>query len=185
VTTSEFPDPELFRPEFSGPEFSREVDIRQVEGKHMQLVATPAECAALARRFGLVRIDRLEAELTLSRADNGAEGRGRLAAEIVQSCAVSGEPLPVKIDEPLVFRFVAAVESHHPGDEVEIALGDCDEIEFTGSVIDPGEAVAQSLALAIDPFAIGPNAEKARRRAGLLSEGAAGPFAALAALKTK
>ena len=50
-------------------------------------------------------------------------------------------------------------------------------------MIDPGEAVAQSLALAIDPFAEGPGAEEARRRAGILSESAAGPFAALAALK--
>jgi uncharacterized metal-binding protein YceD (DUF177 family) len=180
VSTPKLPDPEVFR-----LEFSREVDVRQVEGKHMQLVASAAECAALARRFALVRIDRLEAELTMSRVENGAEGRGHLKADIVQSCAVSGEPLPVKIDEPLLFRFVAADESQHPGEEVEIALGDCDEIEFTGSVIDPGEAVAQSLALAIDPFAIGPNAEKVRRRAGLLGEGAAGPFAALAALKTK
>ena len=167
----------------STPEFSREVDVRQAEGKHMQLVASPAECEGLARRFALVRIDRLAAELTLSRIEQGAEARGRLAAEIVQSCAVSGEELAVRIDEPLLFRFVAADESHQAAEEVEISLGDCDEIEFTGSVIDPGEAVAQSLALAIDPFAVGPNAAEARRRAGLLGEGEAGPFAALAALK--
>lgn len=175
--------PESSEPELSRPEFSREVDIRQVEGKHMQLVATPGECVALASRFALVQIDRLEAELTLSRVENGAEGRGRLKADIIQSCAVSGEPLLARIDEPLFFRFVAADESHRPDEELEIALGDCDEIEFTGSVIDPGEAVAQSLALAIDPFAVGPDAEEVRRRAGLLGEGAAGPFAALAALK--
>ena len=49
--------------------------------------------------------------------------------------------------------------------------------------LDVGEAVAQSLALAIDPFAVGPDAERARQQAGLLDEGQAGPFAALAALK--
>jgi hypothetical protein len=40
--------------------------------------------------------------------------------------------------------------------------------------------VAQSLALAIDPFATGPAAEEARR---LLDDGSASPFAALAKLK--
>lgn len=169
----------------NAPEFSRPVDIRQVEGKYMQLVANAAECAALARRFGLVRIDRLEAELTLARTDTGAEARGRLVAAIIQNCAISGDDFPVLISEPLFFRFVAVSSDHHPDEEIELALEDCDEIEFTGSLIDPGEAVAQSLALAIDPFATGPGAEEARRRAGLLGEGEVGPFAALAALKRK
>ncbi len=167
------------------PEFSRPVDVRQAEGKHMQLTANPQECAALARRFGLVRIERLAAELVLSRVENGAEGRGQLKAAIVQTCAVSGEDLPVKIDEPIFFRFVSAEGELRPDEEVEISLDDCDEIEFSGTMIDVGEAVAQSLALAIDPFAVGPNAEQVRRKAGLLDEGAAGPFAALAALKGK
>jgi hypothetical protein len=43
--------------------------------------------------------------------------------------------------------------------------------------------VAQSLALAIDPYIVGPNGRAVRKKAGLLDEAAAGPFAALAALK--
>ena len=61
--------------------------------------------------------------------------------------------------------------------------GDLDEIPFEGHVFDLGEAVAQSLALAIDPYAVGPNAEQARKDAGIGDEAASGPFAALAALK--
>ncbi len=163
----------------SDPEFSRPVDVRQAQGKQMQLTANASECAALALRFGLVRIDRLEAELGLVRVENGAEGRGRLEADITQTCAVSGEDLAVRIDESIFFRFVVAAEDHRPDEEVEIAIDECDEIEFSGTMIDPGEAVAQSLALAIDPFAEGPSAEEARRRAGIISEGAAGPFGAL------
>lgn len=166
-------------------EFQRQLDVRQAEGKQMALVATEEECRALARRFGLVRIDRLEAALDLSRTGAGVDANGRLSAEIVQTCAVSGEDLPVTIDEPLQFRFVAAQAAKAPGLELEIDVEDCDEIEFSGSVINLGEAVAQSLALAIDPFAVGPNAEAVRREAGLGDEGAAGPFAALAALKPK
>jgi uncharacterized metal-binding protein YceD (DUF177 family) len=167
------------------PEFSRPVDVRQAQGKAMQLTASAGECAALAERFGLVRIDQLTAELLLNRDGDAVEARGKLDAAIVQSCAVSGDDLPVTISEPLFFRFVPASSEHSPDEEVELAADDCDEIEFEGTMIDPGEAVAQSLALAIDPFAEGPGAEEARRRAGILGEGEAGPFAALAALKKK
>ena len=41
---------------------------------------------------------------------------------------------------------------------------ECDEIGYSGTIFDIGEAVAQSLALAIDPFATGPQAEAARHR---------------------
>lgn len=169
----------------STPEFSRPIDIRQAEGKHMRLEASKEECAALARRFALVGVERLEAELTLTRTGNGAEARGKLDAAIVQSCAISGEDLPVTISEPLFLRFVPAAEVQQLDEEIELAADDCDEMEFDGTMIDPGEAVAQSLALAIDAFAVGPLAEEARRRAGIIGEDQTGPFAALAALKPK
>lgn len=167
------------------PEFSRPIDVRQAEGKHVTLVANEAERAALSRRFDLVRIDRLEAEITLDRQGTTVNANGALSADIVQSCAVSAEDLPVAIREDLAFRFVPAATGHQPDEEVELEAEDCDEIEYAGTTFDIGEAVAQSLALAIDPFAVGPNAEEARRKAGLLGESDAGPFAALKALKTK
>jgi uncharacterized metal-binding protein YceD (DUF177 family) len=163
-------------------EFSRPIDTREADGKRVRLTAGAAERAALAKRFGIVRIDRLEAEVALDRASGGAfAASGRLAADIVQSCAVSAEDLPVTIDEALSFRFVPAA-AHPHDEEVELDAADCDEIEYSGTSFDLGEAVAQSLALAIDPFAVGPAAEAARREAGLLGEDEAGPFAALKGL---
>lgn len=169
----------------NGPEFSRLADVRQSDRKHMRLEAGEAERAGLARRFGLVRIDRLEAELDLDRDGSNVDVSGRLLADIVQSCAVSGEDLPVAIDEPLTLRFVPASSATMSEEEQEIDSDEIDEIEYEGSEFDLGEAVAQSLALAIDPFATGPQAEEARRAAGLGDEAASGPFAALAALKPK
>mgnify|MGYP001235107215 CR=1 FL=1 len=165
------------------PEFSREIDVRQVQGKQVRLVANPAECDALARRFGVVRIESLAAELGLVRLDDAVEARGQLDAALVQACSVSGEDFPVTISEPLFFRFVPASSDHRADEEIELAADDCDEIDYSGTMIDLGEAVAQSLALAIDPFAEGPGADEARRQAGIIGEGEAGPFAALAALK--
>ena len=165
----------------TGSELSRPVDLRQILAKPVAIEATDDERKALARRFGLVRIDRLEAEVALEVDGEAIGAKGRLRAAIVQSCAVSGEDLPVTIDEPLALRFVPAQSV--ADDEVELEENDLDEIPFEGTAFDLGEAVAQSLALAIDPYAVGPNAEQARKDAGLLDEAAAGPFAALAALK--
>jgi uncharacterized metal-binding protein YceD (DUF177 family) len=167
-------------PPVSGPEFSRPFDVRQLDHKAVRLVAHDRERAALAKRFDLVRIDRLEAEVVLERDGQALNANGTLEADIVQSCAVSAEDLPVAVREPLAFRFVPAAAGHRPDEEVELDAGELDEIEFSGTSLDLGEAVAQSLALAIDPFATGPDAEEARR---LLDDGSASPFAALAALK--
>jgi uncharacterized metal-binding protein YceD (DUF177 family) len=165
----------------TAPEFSRPVDIRQAGGTRLTLTADKAERAALAARFEVVRIDRLEAEIVFQRDGTTVNASGTLRADIVQSCAVSAEDLPVTISEKLVFRFVPE-SAHQPDEEVELDAEDCDEIEYSGTTFDLGEAVAQSLALAIDPFAVGPAAEEARRQAGLLGEEEAGPFAALKGL---
>lgn len=158
------------------PEFSRMLDVRQVSGRAVTLTATPEECAALARRFGILRIDRLEAEVSLDREGEVVTAEGTLAADIVQACAVSAEDLPSQVREGFSFRFVPASQDHQPDEEVELDAEDCDEIEYSGSTVDVGEAVAQSLALAIDPFATGPEAEAAR---ALLKDEDASPFAVL------
>ena len=169
----------------SKAEFSRPVDIRQADGKQAHLTANEAERAALAERFGLVRIDNLDADLVLERSGNSVNASGNLTAEIVQTCAVSAEDLPVSIREDLAFRFVPATDRGQPDEEIELDVEELDEIEFAGTVFDLGEAVAQSLALAIDPFATGEQADEARHKAGLLSEEDASPFAALKGLSLK
>lgn len=163
-------------------EFSHIVRLHQITDRPIVLEPNKAELAQLARRFGLTAIHRAKAEMTLNR--NGAEVRaaGRLLADVVQPCAVSGEDFPAHIDEDLDLLFVP--EGQAPTDEeLDLSAGDCDEIFYSGESFDLGEAVAQGLGLAIDPFARGPNADEFRQQAGLMDEGAAGPFAALAALK--
>ena len=60
-------------------------------------------------------------------------------------------------------------------------LRDGERVTATGRLI--GDVMAQTLALAIDPFAEGPNADAFRAEHGLGEESLPGPFAALAALK--
>ncbi|MEY4722081.1 MAG: hypothetical protein RIQ46_1806 [Pseudomonadota bacterium] len=164
-------------------EFSRCFDVRQSDRLSPVLEADAAERVALARRFAITAVNRLVARLELTREGRAMLAAGTLEADIVQPCAVSGEDLAVAIREPLSFRFVPAA-SRQPGDaEVELEAEELDEIEYEGTQFDLGEAVAQSLALAIDPYLTGPNADAARAKAGLLGEADAGPFAALKALK--
>lgn len=166
-------------------EFSRIIDLRQIGPAPVKLVASEDERQALARRFELVRVDLLEAELVLSADGKIVTATGRLVARWTQPCAISGEDLPQAADEPLLLRFVPPSTGFAAEDEFEISADDCDEIEYEGTGFDLGEAVAQSLGLAVDPFAEGPEADKARKAAGIVTEEAVGPFAALAALNLK
>lgn len=169
----------------SASEMPRPVRLRQVDGGTTRIEASAAERAALAERFGVVAIDRLVADVTLERDGEEVAASGRLEAELVQSCGISGEDFPVGIDEPLAFRFVPQVARTVPDEEIELEEGDLDEIEYTGETFDLGEAIAQSLGLAIDPYAEGPNADAARKDAGIVSDDTpTGPLAdALKGLK--
>ena len=165
------------------PELSRMVDRRHITTRPVRVEADEAERAALARRFALVSIERLQAELSLVAAGAEVTATGRLQAAIVQSCAISGADLPVTIDEEL--RLVFVPEQTIVAEELELQEDDLDQLFYTGTSFDVGEAVAQSLALAIDPYACGPEADRVREEAGLNAPAAAGPFAALAALQKK
>lgn len=175
----------------SDGELCRMIKLRPLPAQPVMIEASEAERAALAKRFELPRIDRLTASLALADDGKAVRATGRLKADVIQLCAVSGEEFAVRIDEPLALHFVEQhdLETHHGSAEIEIELGeiDCDEIAFSGDAFDLGEAVAQSLGLAIDPYAEGPGADAARKAAGIIGDDApSGPLAAaLSALKIK
>jgi uncharacterized metal-binding protein YceD (DUF177 family) len=143
--------------------------------------ADEAERAALAARFGLGAVESLVATIALEQRPRAIRATGRLRAAIMQPCAISGEDFPVTIDEAIDLRFVE--EHQRPAvenEEIELEADDCDEIEYAGDMFDLGEAVAQTLGLAIDPYAEGPNADAARLAAGIVPEDAVrGPLADL------
>jgi hypothetical protein len=167
----------------NAPEFSLMIDLRQILEAPVVIVPDDAARRRLAARFGICEITAMHADISLLRAGNVVNATGRLRADVIQPCAVSGEDLPVRIDAPITLRFVPQVTALVPDKEIEITAEDCDDIEYEGTAFDLGEAVAQSLALAIDLFAEGPGAAAFRAKHGLGEANAAGPFAALAALR--
>ena len=159
------------------------IRTRPLPGGSVVIEATMEERTALAARFGLGAVEALRAEVTLDQRPRAIRATGRLVAAIQQPCAISGEDFPVAIDEPIDLRFVEA--GQHPAtedEEIELEADDCDEIEYAGEMFDLGEAVAQTLGLAIDPYAEGPNADAARKAVGIVQEGEQlGPLADLLA----
>ena len=156
-------------------EMSRIVDARQLPPEPLEIKATPEECTALAKRFDLVRVKHLSARITLTRDGPSVRAAGQLNTDIVQSCAVSAEDLPVRIHEPIALHFVPA--NAKQAEEIELDAEMLDEIDMDGQQFDLGEAIAQTLCLAIDPYLEGPGAAEARRK--LAEQEPSGPFAAL------
>jgi uncharacterized metal-binding protein YceD (DUF177 family) len=163
--------------------FAHHLRLDQIrDGERLDLVADEAERQAIAKRLRLDGLDRLEAHASLSHNGDIVRAEGRLLASLEQRCVVTGEPVAAHVDEP--FEILFAPEPPTAIDEqIELAETDCDVVFHDGSVIDLGTAIADTLALSIDPYPRSAGAEAALKQAGVLSEGQAGPFAALAALK--
>jgi uncharacterized metal-binding protein YceD (DUF177 family) len=116
----------------------------------LRIVATEAERAALAERFGLLSLDRLNADVDLTR--RGGEIvllRATFEAEFVQECVVTLDPVPGTMAEEFgVLYGPLALEESAMG-----TLGDTVAFEpLEGDAIDIGEAVAQEFSLALPPF---------------------------------
>jgi uncharacterized metal-binding protein YceD (DUF177 family) len=151
------------------------------DGERIDLGADDAERQAIAERLDLASLDRLEAHASLAVDGDRVRARGRVAASLEQRCVVTGEPVAAHVDEPFEIAFVP--EPRGGDEEVELRPEDCDVVFHDGAMIDLGSAIADTLALALDPYPRSASAEAALREAGVLSEEEAGPFAALAKLK--
>jgi len=150
-----------------------------------RIEADAAERAALADAFGLQAIASLAGSFTLSSAASAAgviEAVLELTARVTQICVVSLEPFEANIAESARLRFIPATVLREDSDIAELdpeTLEGPDELPYSGDVIDLGAALAEQLALALDPYPRKPGAELP---AGT-SNAAANPFAVLAARK--
>lgn len=142
------------------PEFSRRVELVRLGALEAvyPITTTTPEREALARRFDLISLDRLEAEIRLQRLPGGmVRVSGRLLADVVQACVISLEPVASAIDQ----EFTVLYGSAEAGKSIMVDL-EADEAEpFDGDAIDIGEAAAQQLALVLDPYPRAPGAQLA------------------------
>lgn len=154
-----------------------EVETLPVKGPYRgTLVMTAAELTALAERFGFTAVASLDVRLEIARVGPDAwDVKGRLQAQIVQPCIVTGDPVPETVDFAIEERYVRAADED---DEIVVGLEDSEPL--VDGCIEVGEMVAQSLALAANAWPRTADAPD-EFKAGNVEE--AHPFASLGSLK--
>lgn len=167
------------------PEFSRIVSIARLgdDATVYQIAANEGERAALAQRFGLIALDRFAATISLSRESGGGiRLDAEIEAEIVQECVVTLEPFASRVSDK--FLLIYRRETAGARDTVDVEEDDFEPLQ--GNEIDIGEAAAQQLSLALDPFPRAPGSFLPDEvRPGADSAAAPNPFAELANLAKK
>jgi len=157
----------------------RAATVKETPQEHLIVVDGPAR-AALAAAFGLPGIPALQGHFKLVHEQGGVIAATlRLKAKVTQTCVITLEPFQARLDETAALRFVPAREILE-GEELEIdpeTLEGPDEIPYSGESIDLGAALAEQLALSLDPYPRRPGAKLPEG----LEDAAENPFAALAA----
>jgi uncharacterized metal-binding protein YceD (DUF177 family) len=165
--------------------FAHQLRIDQIrDGERIDLAADESECRAIAQRLGLESLDRFEAHAVLTRKGELVRAQGRLIASLNQSCVVTSDPVAAYVDEPFELIFIPEPESSRADEEIELGESDCDVVFHDGASIDLGNAIADTLALSVDPYPRSAGADAALKEAGVLTQAEASPFAALAKLKS-
>lgn len=168
------------------PEFSRPVRIDVIgDSKSVSVEASQAEREALAKRFGLLSLNKLEADASLLRKGDEVIASGKLIADVVQSCVATDVPLAEEVTEEFTIIFRPQPARASEEDEIELSESEMDVVFYDGSAIDVGEAVAETLSLSLEPFPRSANADEVLREAGVKTEEEAGPFGALSGLREK
>jgi len=171
----------------TAPEFSRIVraDTLAEQPRRLEVAADDDERTALALRFGLIGLEQLAADLTLSRRGDEIALNGALHGVVTQACVATGEPVESRVEALFEILFRPQPAAGDGEEEVELGESELDVVFYDSMAIDVGEAVAETLALNLDPYPRAQGAGEALKAAGVKSEEEAGPFAALANLRDK
>ncbi len=165
-------------------------DIQRDRSVMLDLVATPAECEAVARELGLEAVRSLRGKLTVLRQARGVlQVEGEVQADIEQICVVTLEPFDSKVVEPVSIKFAPEAAPGAPprkvdvAEAVEVSMDDDPPDPIINGRVDLGAVVVEFLSLALDPY---PRKPGVAFETGVVAEEepvAESPFAALAGLK--
>ena len=146
----------------SAAEFRRMVEIADLgaEDRRLDFTASAEERKALAERFGLLALGRLEAAAWVHRRGRtGARARVEFEADVVQSCVVTLDPVESRIEETFQLDFRPAGGGPHDSGTAESDTGGEPPGEVTDGAFDLGAVIAEYVALAIDPYPRKPGVE--------------------------
>lgn len=128
-------------------------DLSQA-GSVVAVVAGGDELARLAKWAGVDAVKRFAAEVTLHKLSQTRFGfEADLAADIVQSCVVTLEPIETHIARHLVRELHLAPKARPREGELTLAAGDDDVPETIASLhYDLAAPLLEEFVLAIDPY---------------------------------
>lgn len=167
------------------PEFSYVVTLAEAaHGRPIALEADAEARARIAERLDLAELSEFAVTAEIRAIAGGIAAKGEVRARLVQRCAATDLPVPATLAESFDLRFLRNVDAPaEEMEEIEISSEDCETLLLEGDRIDLGETAVQTLSLGLDPFPRHPDAARILAEKGVLSEEAAGPFAALAKLR--
>jgi uncharacterized metal-binding protein YceD (DUF177 family) len=168
------------------PEFSRRIPVSRIgaAGTEQVIEANAAELRALSERLQLPAIASLFCRFHLQPPLRGhIAAEAELRAELTQICVVTLDPFESTVAERFALRFVP-----EGSEKDDMDPETPDEVPYDGDTIDIGEAAAEQLALALDPYPRKPGValpqEAEPQEAGETSSSdKPNPFAALARLR--
>jgi uncharacterized metal-binding protein YceD (DUF177 family) len=170
------------------PEFSRPIPVPTLSGveKTYAIEAIESERLALAERFGILGVDTLSATVRLKIMSGGeiVRLRGKFQATVRQACVITLEPVAATLAEEFELLYGPQPDAGEGEIVLDLEVEDPPEPIVDG-IIDIGEAVAEHLALALDPFPRAPGAVFQSAEEPLEEPVKRNPFAALEALKKK
>ena len=131
------------------PPLSRSVNVERLPKDRAEIVveATPAECLALARDFGVPAIRDLVGRFALGGSLTRLRVEGTVEAVVTQVCTVTLEPFEAPVREPVEVDFTNA----------DVLVGtEAENVELPDPIvngrIDFGVLTAEFLALGLDPY---------------------------------
>lgn len=160
-------------------------------GMPVRFEPSDEERAGVAERLGILSIEALVADLTVSRwKRDGIAVEGRITGALEQACVVTLDPVRETVDEPVDLIFVpetSKLARIQPEGDGELHLdpegADIPET-FRGDTIDLGPFIEELVGLSLDPYPRAPGVEFSELDTDPdPSGGKVSPFAALGRLK--
>ena len=169
------------------PEFSRVVRLGDIgrNGTNRKIHAEKVERDALTRRFDLLFLEQLSANLNLRKSRDGdlLIVDGQILAKAIQVCIVTLDPVRTEIKENIKEKFAFSKEIPTKID-ISVVEGDIFDEFISGEIIDIGELVAQCLSILIDPYPRTRDAEFKALSTVVETVESPGPFSMLSEFKS-